>query len=156
MTKKGDFNADEWTLVLEGPPTAGMIVITAQKGGTIRESISMAKAYREAREQFAGTELLDDILAAKPELDPNRYRSPQELHDQGYQRIRDALALLEQKATPDEVDPYKRFVLAVAERAAKAHKEGGFLGVGGEEVSENERAALDELATTLGIERSSE
>jgi hypothetical protein len=156
MTKKGDFNADEWTLVLEGPPTAGMIVITAQKGGTIRESLSMAKTYTQAREQFAGTELLDDILAAKPELDPKRYRSPEELHDQGRQRIRDALALLEQKATPDEVDAYKRFVLAVAERAAKAHKEGGFLGVGGEEVSENERAALDELAATLGIERSRE
>jgi hypothetical protein len=156
MTKKAEFNADEWSLVLEGPPTAGMIVITAQKGGTIRESISMAKTYTEAREQYAGTEVLDELLAARPELDPNRYRSPEELHDQGTQRIREAVALLEQKATPDEVDAYKRFVLDVAERAAKAHKEGGFLGVGGEEVSENERAALDELATTLGLERSSE
>ena len=155
MTRKAEFNAEEWSLVLEGPPTAGMIVITAQKGGTIRESISMAKTYTEAREEYAGTELLDEVLAARPELDPNRYRSPEEAHDQGLQRIRDAVALLEVKAAPEEVEGYKRFTLEVAERAAVAHKEGGFLGIGGEEVSEAERAALDELAATLGVERSS-
>jgi hypothetical protein len=154
MTKKAEFNAEEWSLVLEGPPTAGMIVIMAQKGGTIRETISMAKSYTETRDRYAGTELLDEILAASPEMDPKRYNSPEELRGQGQQRIRDAVALLETKATPEEVDGYKRFVLEVAERAAKAHKEGGFLGMGGEEVSENERAALDELAATLGTERS--
>jgi hypothetical protein len=28
---------------------------------------------------------------------------------------------------------------------ARAHKEGGFLGIGGKEVSESEQAALDEI-----------
>ncbi len=55
------------------------------------------------------------------------------------------LAILEQKATPEEVEAYRRFVVAVAEAAAKAHKEGGFIGIGGKEVSESEQAALDEI-----------
>jgi hypothetical protein len=153
MTKKADFNAEEWSLVLEGPPIAGMIVIMAERGGTIRETISMAKAYTETRERHAGAELLDDILAAQPELDPKQFGSAEELRDRGQQRIQEAVALLEQKATPEEVDGYKRFVLDVADRAARAHKEGGVLGIGGKEVSESEQAALDRLAADLGIAR---
>lgn len=41
MTKKADFNADEWAKVVEGPLLAGMQVITADRGGTIRESMAM-------------------------------------------------------------------------------------------------------------------
>ena len=42
MTDKAVFTPEEWKLVLEGPPSAGMIVLTAQKGGSFRESIAMA------------------------------------------------------------------------------------------------------------------
>ena len=51
MTGKADFTQDEWKLVLEAPPSAGLIVVTAQKGGTFRETIAMAKGYAEARQQ---------------------------------------------------------------------------------------------------------
>jgi hypothetical protein len=44
MTGKADFTEQEWALVLEGPPSAGMIVLTAQRGGTIRETFAIAKA----------------------------------------------------------------------------------------------------------------
>ena len=49
MTTKAAFSPDEWETVLQGPPTAGMIVITAAHGGTFRETIAMAKAYTDAR-----------------------------------------------------------------------------------------------------------
>ena len=51
MTGKTDFTPEEWELVLRGPSTAGMIVVTAGRGGTIRETYAIAKAYVEAREQ---------------------------------------------------------------------------------------------------------
>jgi hypothetical protein len=38
----------------------------------------------------------------------------------------------------------------VADVVAHAHKEGGVLGIGGKEVSEQEQAAMDQLASTLG------
>ena len=149
MTKKADFNAEEWSLVLQGPPIAGMTVMAAERGGTLRESVSMGQAYAEARQQQGASELLDEIVSANPEFDRERFRSPQDLREQAQKRLREAVQLLDQKATPEEVDGYKRFVLDLAERVARAHKEGGFLGIGGTEVSESERAAVDEIAGAL-------
>ena len=79
MTAKTDFTADEWKLILEAPPSAGMIVVTAQRGGSFRETIAMAKAYVEARKQHGNSQLLDDIVAAKPERDHDHSHSPAEL-----------------------------------------------------------------------------
>jgi hypothetical protein len=130
--------------VLEGPPLAGFIVLTAQRGGTFRESYALAKSYAEARRQHGQSELLDAIVSAKPEIDRKRYHSPDELRDQGLARLREAVELLERKATPDEVGAYKRFVTSLAERVAEAHREDGVA------VSDAERAALDGIASTLG------
>jgi hypothetical protein len=151
MTGKADFSPEEWEVVLKGPPSAGMIVITAQRGGTFRESFSMAKSYGEARKQHGESQLLDEIASTKPEIDRTRYHSPEELKEHGLQHLREAVELLEQKATPEEVDEYRRFVLTLANRAADAHKE-GFLGLSGERVSEAERAAVAEIAEALGTE----
>ena len=150
MTKKAEFNAEEWSLVLEGPPVAGMSVMAAERGGTLRESVSMGQAYAEARRAQGANELLDEVVAANPEFDRQRYRSAEDLKTQGPRRLTEAVQLLEQKATAEEVEGYKRFVLDLAERVAHAHKEGGFMGVGGKEVSEREQAALDEIRAALG------
>jgi hypothetical protein len=144
MTGNADFTEEEWRTVLEGPPSAGMIVVTAQRGGSFRESIAMAKAYVEARRHHGESELLDEIVAAKPEHDHSRYRSAEELKQAGLQHLRDAVAVLERKATPDEVDGYRRFVLTLAEKVANAHREHG------KSVSDAEQAAIDEIAAALG------
>jgi hypothetical protein len=109
-----------WELVLEAPTSAGMIVITAQRGGTFRETIAMAKSYVEARKQHGDSELLDEIVAAKPERDDMRYHSVEELKEHGLQHLRDAVAVLERKATPEEVEGYRRFVLTLADNVANA------------------------------------
>src|ERR1700689_3115947 len=83
MTTKANFSPEDWTLILEAPPSAGMIVVTAQRGGSFRESIAMAKAYVEARKQHGNSQLLDDIVAAKPERDPAHAHSPAELKRPG-------------------------------------------------------------------------
>ena len=99
MTSKAAFSDEEWRVVLEGPPAAGMIVITAAHGGMFRETIAMSKAYAEARGEHGESELLDEIVSAKPKVDHSRYHSPEELRDSGLGHIRDAVALLERKAT---------------------------------------------------------
>ena len=43
MTTKADFTEEEWKQVLEGPTSAGMIVTTAESGGTFRETFAMAR-----------------------------------------------------------------------------------------------------------------
>jgi hypothetical protein len=64
MTPKAEFTSEEWKLVLEAPPSAALVVITAQRGGMLRETVSMAKAYAEARQHHGQSELLDEMVAA--------------------------------------------------------------------------------------------
>jgi hypothetical protein len=151
MTTKSDFTEEEWKAVLQGPTSAGLLVIGSDPGGSVRESFSMAKAYAEARQEHGDSELLDTIVSTKPEVDKTRAHSREELTDRGLQHLRDAVALLEQKATPEEVEEYKRFIVTLAERVAEARKE-GFLGLSGERVSPEERAALEQIADALGTE----
>ena|SRR2546430_11485479 len=151
MTGKADFNPEEWELVLSAPPDAGLLVATAQRGGTFREAFSIAKAYTEARRQHGESELLDQIVTAKPELKAGRHSSKEELEQELLQKIRDAVALVERKATPEETEAYRRFIVNLAERVAEAHKEGGLLGLGGERVSEAEREAIQKIKDAAGV-----
>jgi hypothetical protein len=144
MTGKADFTQDEWHTILEAPVSAGLIVITAQRGGSFRESFAMAKAYAEARQQHGESQLVDEIVGEKPQRDKTHYHSHEQQKAAGLGHLRDAVAILQQKAAPEEVDGYRRFVRSVAEKVAHAHREDG------QEVSPAEQAALDEIAAALG------
>jgi hypothetical protein len=117
--------------------------VTADGGGTFRETYALAKAYADARKQHGASEFLDELVAAGPKRGP-RAHSDEELHERGLGELRDAAGLLRSKATPEELESYRKFVLALAERVAEAHKEGG------QSVSERERAVLGEIEASLG------
>ncbi len=82
---------------------------------------------------------------AKPQTDHTRYHSAGELKERGLQHLRDAVGVLQRKATPEELEDYKGFVLNLAERVANAQREGG------ESVSPAERASLEEIAARLDL-----
>ena len=148
MTTKAAFTPEEWEVVLEGPPAAGLMVITAAHGGTFRETIAMSKAYAEARAEHGDSELLDEIVSAKPKVDHTRYHSPEELRDGALGHLRDAMALLESKATTEERDDYRRFVISLANKVAAAHREHG------QSVSPEEAAAIQQITEALGADGS--
>jgi hypothetical protein len=151
MTKKADFNAEEWSTVVDGPLYAGMRVISADRGGTLRETMAMGRVYQAAREHGGESELLDDLVKSPPSIDPGRLREAGgNIGALASDQLREAMRILEAKATAAEADSYKRFVMSVAQAVAGAHKEGGFLGVGGKQVSDAEEQALDELSSALG------
>ena len=143
MSVKSDFDDAEWDIVAEGPVTAGMIVLTADSGGTFRETLALARAYTDARKEHGQSELLDEIVSAKPEFDRHRYHSTRELHDAGLERIAEAAAAVGRKGTPEELNQYGTFVVTVASNVATAHKEQG------QQVSPAEQAALDEIRSRL-------
>jgi|SRR5215203_2807456 hypothetical protein len=147
MTEKATFNAEEWAKLIEAPALAALKVIAADRGGTVRESLSLGRAYAEARTDGSG--LLKEIVSSAPQVDPSGLKDPGALSERTESALREALAVLEQKATPEEVDAYRQFVLKVGETVARAHKEGGVLGIGGKEISEQEQAALDEIASLV-------
>jgi hypothetical protein len=144
VTTKEAFSPEEWNLVLEGPPTAGMIVITASGGGMFKETWAMSKAYAEARRQHGESELLDEIVATKPKTDHTRAHSPQEMREHGLGILGQVVTLLSDKATSEELDQYRQFVLAISHKVAEAHREHGEL------VSSGEAEALQQIETALG------
>jgi hypothetical protein len=151
VTKKADFNAEEWTTVVNGPVYAGMRVISADRGGTLRETIAMSRVYQEARAHHGESELLDELVKSPPSIDPDRLREVGgDIATVASQQVRQGVEILEAKATPAEVDAYKKFVMTVAQAVASAHKEGGFLGIGGKPISDAENQALDEVSKALG------
>lgn len=151
MTTKADFNAEEWSTVVNGPLYAGMRIVGAGRGGTLRETLAMGRVYQAAREHHGDSELLDELVKSPPSIDPDRMREMGgDIGTVTSRQLRDAMAAIEAHATPSEVDAYKKFVMTVAQAAAGAHKEGGFLGIGGTQISDAENQALDEISTALG------
>jgi hypothetical protein len=152
MTTKADFNAEEWERIAEGPALAGLIVIASQRGGTIRESLAMAKVYAEAKQEHPGGDLVGELVASAPHLDAKQFSSKEDMRTRGLGKITEAVDLVKAKATPEELEDYRQFALAVAAHAAEADKSGGFLGIGGERISGNEQSALSDIAAALGTE----
>jgi hypothetical protein len=144
MTTKSAFSPADWTTVLEGPPTAGMIVVTAAHGGMIRETVAMAHAYTDARSQHGESQLLDEIVAAKPKMDHTRYHSPDELKEQGLAHLRAAVSLVGDTATAEELGDYRNFVVTLANKVAAAHREHG------QSVSPAEAAAIQDITAAVG------
>jgi small-conductance mechanosensitive channel len=69
--------------------------------------------------------------------------------------LRAVSALLADKAEPDEIEEFTEWMRIAAQRAALAAKEGGFMGIGGQRVSEREQQMLDTLGEIFGVPRSS-
>jgi hypothetical protein len=78
------------------------------------------------------------------------HASGPEATDRILEELRAVNALLEAKATRDEADEFRDWVREAAQAAAKAAKEGGFLGFGGVLVSEREQQMLDRLGEAFG------
>ena len=147
MTTKADFSEQEWKQVLEGPTSAGMVVITAQRGGTFRETISMAKAYAEARQLHGQSELLDAIVSTKPDVDHAHEGSLEEVKQHYLTLVREAVALVEGKASAQELEEYKGFIVNLANRVASAHKEGRHAE---SPISDAEQGAIAAITDALG------
>jgi hypothetical protein len=142
MATKDDFSPDQWEAISDGPVYAGLMMITASKGGTFRETFSMSKAWAEARQRHGESELLDAIVAEKPKLD-EKPGTAIELHNAGSQMLQQAVQAIEAQS-PGDLNAYRGFVTGLAERVAEAHEEHG------EKISSGERSVLDEIAEALG------
>jgi hypothetical protein len=155
MTTKAEFNAEEWSTIVSGPFVAGLTVIAADRGGTVRETLALAKGIAEEQREGDKPELVQELLTERPNPqallgEREQKLAPEELPNRTEEVLREALALLEAKATSDEVEAYKQLCLDIAQRVAERTKSGDFLGIGGERVSKEEALALDRLRAILG------
>jgi len=142
LTGRTTFTDDEWDLLREAPEAAGLIVIAAERGGTFRETFALAKAYAEARQHHGASELLDAARGCWAEKRRARSldrRASRARSEPSPRRSRAART----EGNPDELESYRAFVVTLAQRVAAAHKENG------QAVSDRERAAIEEIETSL-------
>lgn len=153
MTTQADFSAQEWLLLGDAPLAAAAAVALADPGGGERETAALLEAWRAAEELFAACPLLVELIrdldpqvreereTARGGHPPRRPRAASVL-DEAQELCRQAVALLERRATPDERAAYQQFVVALAEAVAHAERSGGLLGLGGVTVTLEEQRAL--------------
>jgi hypothetical protein len=76
-----------------------------------------------------------------------RVQAKGDVADTAAKDLGDAINLLH-KRSPDDIETYRQFVTSLTHAAVNAHREGGALGIGGQQISDDEKA-LDEIADAL-------
>jgi hypothetical protein len=154
MTTKNDFTDEEWTRVLRAPFVAGMAISLADPGGPIEMSKETMTTMKSAtnpptREQLLSEVALDIQSMTQQRQNPLSDFKPQ-APEQILDEVRAATDIVSSKATAEEAAAFKQWLLASAQAAADAAKEGGFMGFGATQVSEGEQNMLEKLRTTIG------
>jgi hypothetical protein len=154
MTTKSDFTDEEWIRVRRAPFVAGMAISMADPGGPIeltKESMGTVKAATNppTREQLLAEVALDIQSMTQQRQNPLSDFKPQ-APEQILDEVRAATEIVSSKATAEEAAAFKQWILASAQAAADAAKEGGFMGFGATQVSEGEQNMLEKLRTTIG------
>ncbi len=158
MTTKGDFTEDEWARIVRAPFVAGMAISLADPGGPIeatKETMATLKSATNppSREQLLTEVALDIQAMAQERKSPLRgYRPTAEGSSWGEQvleELRGVQAMVVAKAAPDEASAFGQWLVASAQAAADAAKEGGFMGIGAQQVSDREQAMLDQVRAAV-------
>jgi hypothetical protein len=160
MSSRADFDDDEWERLGRAPLVVGMAISVADPGGLIeaaKESSAALRTVVDAARDGGFGELVKTVaqdVAAKAQRRDNPLHGFKPDRRNLRQAILDALRavnrLLVEKATPAEVEQFREWLKASAQRTALAAREGGFLGFGGELVSEREQQMLDTLGEIFG------
>jgi hypothetical protein len=162
MATKEAFSAEEWNLIRVAPILVMTGVAASDPGGLIgafKESFSGVSSMMGAFKESSALELMSSLMAEKsmPTMPDKKQMLGEGSGEQqsanfknavlGY--VKQAVALIKSKGSPEEAAAYEKMMAAVAEKVANAAKEGTFFGFGGERVSAGEKAFLDELNAAL-------
>lgn len=161
MINKTDFTETEWSAIVDAPQMAGIAVMVAGASGIIG---SLKEAAVAAGAVFEGTTHANELIrliSSKDEMKASQERVRAAMGDFGNQdptdwvrqqtisTVQRAMTILRGKS-PETVGVYKDWIMTIADKVANAAKEGGFLGFGGERVSEKEREAIEQLRMAIG------
>jgi hypothetical protein len=164
MTAQNAFTAEEWTLLRSLPSIVSSGVTVADPSGifgSIKEASAGMMGMFRSLQEGSNIELIKAIATDKsmpgmPDVkamlgEGSREQQMANLKSAVLSRIAEVVDLVNSKATPDEVQAYKQMIMVVAQKAANASKEGGFLGFGGVRVSDAEQSFLNEVKGALKI-----
>ena len=166
MATRADFTQEEWSAVRDAPYLAAMAVTVAGASGlvgTIKEAFAatsslvqgtksqndIIRALSGREEIQAAQESIRSLVQPQPGADLAAFKS--KVQSLGSERVHTAIGVLSRKGATQDVTAYRDFVKGVGDRVSQAASEGGFLGFGGERVSEGERTMLAALDRALTV-----
>jgi hypothetical protein len=153
VTTKSNFPEEEWARILRAPFVAGMAITLADPGGPIeaaKESMATIKSATNppSREELLADMALDVQAMTQQRQNPlkgYKFAKDEPAGKQILDELRAVRAMVAAKATPEETEAFGRWLVATAQAAADAAKEGGFMGFRAQQVSQGEQAMLDQL-----------
>jgi hypothetical protein len=167
-----DLTLEEWFTVLEGISGATSMIVMADASGPIgisKEAMAPMEVLRSEKWQtpfivalrntvLASTKEQQDafqkLAQARQAAMKGQKQSKEQVWYAAIDAIRNAVKLVEEKAGPEAATEYKQLILEGSQKTAEAGKEGGFLGIGGKMVSDNELQALEQIKKALALEAS--
>jgi len=164
MANKQAFTPEEWTKILESVVLSGMAVTAADPSGIIgllKESFASASMLAQAKSDPSANPIIKDVIA---EFETSEGRSQMqeaikkrfagakqaEIGARSVDALRQVSSILDSKA-PQDAPAVKAWLHEISNKVAEAAKEGGFLGFGGETVSDAEKATLSDIDKALGL-----
>ena len=157
MTTKSDFSDEEWARIVRAPFVAGLAISLADPGGPIEATKETLATLKSATNPPSREQLLADV-ALEIQAMTQQKQNPLK----GYKPSKDALPgpqildelravqdIVVAKGTADEAAAFGRWLLATAQDAANAAKDGGFMGFGAHQVSQGEQAMLDQVSAAV-------
>ena len=163
MANKQSFTSEEWTKLLESPMVAGMAVSAAEPSGLwgmLKEAFASSSALAAAKTDASSNELIKSVVA---DFETSEGRSgiqdalrkrfadakPADVVQRSLSSLEEVSRLLQTKA-PNDAAIFKAWLQDISQKVAEASKEGGFLGFGGVQVTDAEKATLADISKTLG------
>jgi hypothetical protein len=147
---KAKYLPSQWNDIRLGAAAVAVRVMGASPSGFVgaaKEVAALSKTLAASRKDASPTSILN--LAFETELGADDFKK---LPEGGPALVGVAQRAMQAIATnsPADVLPYGRLLVDAATCVAKASKEGGFLGIGGTRVSEQEQEAIDEIRAAVG------
>lgn len=163
---KEQFSDDEWFLISSVPSMVGAAMAGAGKSGiigTAKEAMASMRTVVAGKSDYPDNELIGAVLPkaesfsdAREQAGAFREKAMAQMSERNIKSSEDfnrfmlddankAIALVKERCGEKEAEEYQGWCISVANKVAEAASEGGFLGFGGEQVSEGERALMSEL-----------
>jgi hypothetical protein len=158
MTTKAEFSEDEWATLVRSPMVAGMAITLADPGGPIevvKEASAVLKVVTSSSSEQRG-DLVGELAREVRGLAEQRKNPVGDFKPRGamagktiLDEISRANEIVSAKASPEEAEAFRTWIMECAQSAADAAKEGGFMGFHAERVSQGEEDMLAQLRSAL-------
>jgi len=163
MSVFSDYTPEEQQVLLRSIEAAGVAVAAAslgRKAETASEGFAAASYILESRAAYLGNTLIGSVqyalqaraAAGKSFPDFAKLAAAPGAAAEALATLAQVVALLASKSDAEEAAGYREWLMNIAVATSKAGKEGGnILGWGAVAVNDAERAALAQIAQTLGL-----